>query len=273
MNALADEQSVKGDFSGGPQASIDYRGGTGEFYRENGNFMMKLARDGVVREFKVNRTLGSRVHQYYIGKLQEGPESEDHAYRTTDHVLPFGYELTMQEWVPIVHATGQQGPDSKRDDPFEIPSRLAYDTGCSMCHTTPPMGNLMLAMFKRFAAYSPRKIHFEGSNYIDEMHPGAVRLGLKKSERSHRPERRAPHQRIGGPVATVDASKTMPCDLGDRLRGLSSWRRRHTPRTKKIRPPFFPSGPYVFASGADDQEIWGKNCGEQELHLCSLPLR
>ena len=107
MNALADEESVKGDFSGGPRASIEYRGGTGEFYRENGNFMVKLARDGVVREFKVNRTLGSRVHQYYIGKLQKGPESEDHAYRTTDHVLPFGYELTMQEWVPIVHATGQ----------------------------------------------------------------------------------------------------------------------------------------------------------------------
>jgi hypothetical protein len=182
MNVKADEKTVKGDFSGGERAQINYMGGKGEFYRKGGNFRMKLSRGDVIREFEVGRTLGSRIHQYYIGRMVEGPEDEDD-YRSIDHVLPFGFELTLKKWIPIVHARGQEGPDTARDDPFETPSRLRYDVNCSMCHTTQPMGSLMLAMFKRFAAYSPRKIHFEASNYIDESFPGAVRIGLAKGEK------------------------------------------------------------------------------------------
>ena len=149
---------------------------------------MRLSRDDVVREFRIKRTLGSRVHQYYIGVLEEGPEEAGHPYRTAEHVLPFGFELTLKDWIPIVHAKGQGGSDSERDDPFERPSQLRYDVNCSMCHTTQPMGNLMLAMFKRFAAYSPRKIHFEASLHRrDKPRCGPVRAaGGPVSERKER---------------------------------------------------------------------------------------
>ena len=69
-----------------------------------------------------------------------GPEEKDHALRKEDHVLPFGFELTMNDWIPIMHARGQEGPDSARDDPFKTQSRLPYDQSCSMCHTTQPLG-------------------------------------------------------------------------------------------------------------------------------------
>ncbi|MCH7729822.1 MAG: hypothetical protein IH991_25635, partial [Planctomycetes bacterium] len=114
MNALAGEDTVKGDFSYGPSSQIVYRGGTASFYRENGAYMMRLSRQGTTRIFKINRTLGSRFQQYYIGKMLEGPEEEGHVFRETDHVLPFGFELTRRQWVPLVHVDGHQGPDSSR---------------------------------------------------------------------------------------------------------------------------------------------------------------
>lgn len=266
MNAMADERSVKGDFSGGPAALIQYLNGTAEFYRADNDYRMKLTRDGVERVFKVNRTLGSRIHQYYVGVLQSGPEPEGHAFRTTDHVLPFGYELTLKEWIPIVHATGHTGKDSERDDPFEIPSRLPYDTSCSVCHTTPPMGNLMLAMFKRFAAYTPRKLHFEGSNYIDDAHPGAVKLKLGPSERFtaqnlsfHVNDIREQSQNLLRQANAVNLGIACEaCHLGAKAHA----------ENEKILPPFYPSGPHVFAAGVDAKQIWGKT-DENKNFICA----
>lgn len=257
MNAEANDQSVMGDFSNGERARMEYRGGVAEFYRTGGDYMMKLSRGGVAREFKIHRTLGSRVHQYYIGVLHAGgPEPDEHPLRTTEHVLPFGFELTMREWIPIVHATGQDGPDSNRDDPFEIPSRLPYDTSCSVCHTTPPMGNLMLAMFKRFAAYTPRKLHFEGSNYVDEMHPGEVRLKLAKDQPLLPQYIRAQINDL-----TEQAQELMHRDnaveLGIACEACHLGAKQHA-LDEKIKPPFFPSGPYVLASGESQQQVWGR---------------
>ena len=135
-----------------------------------------------------------------------------------------------------------------------------------MCHTTPPMGNLMLAMFKRFAAYSPRKIHFEGSNYIDEVHPGAVRLGLKRSEQftaqnveHHINELADQSQQLMHQDNAVDLGIACEaCHLGAKAHA----------ENKEVRPPFFPSGPYVFASGADDQEVWGKTSANKNF-ICA----
>lgn len=264
MNVLADEASVKGDFSG--NAKINYRGGLGEFYRDTANYMMKLSRNGTVREFKINRTLGSRIHQYYIGVLVDGPEPEGHEFRTTEHVLPFGYELTLKEWIPIVHAKGQQGPDSARDDPFEIPSQLPYDKSCSACHTTPPAGNLMLAMFKRFAAYTPRKLHFEGSNYVDQHHPGSVRLNLKSGERFTAQNLKhhindltnQAHELLTQKNAVNLGIACEACHLGAKAHAVN----------EQIMPPFYPSGPHVFASGESYQEIWGKTAANKNF-ICA----
>ena len=67
MNVLADEESVKGDFSGSEEATIRYRGGLGEFYRDGDDYMMKLSRDGIVRNFKINPRF---VMDLVFGKLR-----------------------------------------------------------------------------------------------------------------------------------------------------------------------------------------------------------
>lgn len=263
MNVKAEEQSVKGDFSGGESARIQYRGGLGEFYRKDGNYMMKLTRDKVVREFKINRTLGSRVHQYYIGVLENGPEAEGHAFRVTDHVLPFGYELTMKEWIPITHAEGQEGKDDERDDPFETPSRLPYDASCSMCHTTPPMGNLMLAMFKRFAAYSPRTIHFEGSNYVDQSHPGKVRLSLPKgAQLTPQNVKRLVNELTDQGLELITEKNA--ASLGITCEACHLGAKAHV-ENEDLLPPFFPSGPHVFSAGSSDKEVWGRNAANKNF--------
>ncbi len=266
MNVLADEHTVRGDFSGGAAAKICYRGGLGEFYQQDGSYMMKLSRGGVVREFKVNRTLGSRIHQYYVGVMTSGPEPEDHELRTKDHVLPFGYELTMKEWIPIVHAVGHEGPDSARDDPFEIPSRLAYDKSCSVCHTTPPAGNLMLAMFKRFAAYTPHKLHFEGSNYIDQFHPGSVRLNLEPGEHFSPANLKQHINDLTGQSHEL-LTQDNAVNLGIACEACHLGAKAHV-ENEQVMPPFFPSGPYVHASGNSYNEIWGKTAANKNF-ICA----
>src|SRR5262249_12440366 len=89
MNALADNKTVRGDFSG--KASISYMDGKATFTRQGDRFLMRLERGDARREYRVTQTIGSRFFQYYIGRLIEGPESKGHHFYEKDHVLPFGY--------------------------------------------------------------------------------------------------------------------------------------------------------------------------------------
>ena len=100
MNAYADESTIRGDFTG---VSISYLGGQATFDQANGKHRMTLERDNIRRVYEINQTIGSRFYQYYIGKEIEGPEPAGHEYYRIDHVLPFGYWLDEQEWVPVVH--------------------------------------------------------------------------------------------------------------------------------------------------------------------------
>ena len=241
MNAVASDEMVLGDFSGGPQSRIHYCGGIGTFYRDGDRYLMKLSRGGLTRVFMVNRTLGSRIQQYYLGTMIEGPEPRDHPSRLMDYVLPFGFELTRRHWVPLVHVTGHDGPDFERDDPFELPSRTPYDSTCSMCHTTHPMGNQMLMLFSRFALYTPRDMYFAVSDYLDESYPGEFRLdssGHSKQFSRVLAQENAVHAGIGceachhGAKAHVD--------------------------NEHVLPAFFPAGKHVFAAGHQPTEIWGR---------------
>ena len=101
MNALADESTVKGEFSS--KATISYLGGRAAFYRDGKEFRMQLVRGGIRRIYKVTQTIGSRFYQYYVGKLLDGPEPDEHRAYHVDHVLPFGYCLEEGQWVPTVH--------------------------------------------------------------------------------------------------------------------------------------------------------------------------
>ena len=96
MNALADESTVKGDFSG--ETEIAYLRGRAEFYREGNDYRMQLVRGERRRVYTVTQTIGSRFFQYYVGKQVDGPEPDGHKFYREDHVLPFGYWLEEREW-------------------------------------------------------------------------------------------------------------------------------------------------------------------------------
>ncbi|MGI9241726.1 MAG: multiheme c-type cytochrome, partial [Verrucomicrobiales bacterium] len=179
MNAYATEENVQGDFSDG--ARIEFMGGVGEFYREDGKFRMRLEREQV-RVYDIYRTIGSRFTQYYVGKLIDGPEPSDHVTRRVDHLLPFGYWMEPREWVPVVNVGSGEGPDLERDDPFIVQDKYPYDRSCSECHTTKATGDTLMSegMMNRIDAYAPRTIHFALENYLRESHPEILE-GIKDS--------------------------------------------------------------------------------------------
>ena len=113
MNALATAKTVRGDFSG---VSIEYRGGRAVFTSQGDSRRMVLTRGDERIVYEVEQTIGSRFFQYYIGKLREGPVAADHPFRHRNHVLPFGFWLDQQEWVPTVHI-GPELQDQERVDP------------------------------------------------------------------------------------------------------------------------------------------------------------
>ncbi|MBW3599209.1 MAG: cytochrome c family protein [Planctomycetes bacterium] len=175
MNALATAETVAGDFSG--EQTIHYLGGEASFYREADGFRMKLERDETRIVYEVRQTIGSRFFQYYVGRLIEGPFAADHAYRTTNHVLPFGYWLDRRQWVPVVHL-GSEKPDGERDDPFAPPPHpregenfTPYASNCSTCHTTFPLGDDLTRKPHQLAAHTPFRLHWNMADYFREAHP------------------------------------------------------------------------------------------------------
>lgn len=175
MNAMATPQTVKGDFSG--EASIDYLGGRGEFFRKDGGYRMALERDGVRRVFSVERVIGSRFTQYYIGRLLEGPVGEEDPRRKVEHVLPFGYWFDRDEWAPTVHVFRNEDADHESWDPYSDLKFTEYDRACGDCHTTLPAGDRLIrpAGLDRISEYGPREFSFEFYKYLAENHPETVK--------------------------------------------------------------------------------------------------
>ncbi len=167
MNQYATDDSVLGDFSG--EQTISYLGGKGTFWREDGGFRMALERDGTRREFEIHQTIGSRFYQYYVGTMRAGPEPKDHAFYAVDHVLPFGFWLEREEWVPVVHLESN-GPWDGSYDPFENGPRRQY-TQCNYCHTTFPLGDTLVRFPTLVGRHAPSKLHWLSSNYLEGAHP------------------------------------------------------------------------------------------------------
>jgi predicted CXXCH cytochrome family protein len=175
MNAVAVEENVLGDFSG--QQTLNYLGGQATFYRDNGEFRMKLARDGTELIYEVRETIGSRFFQYYIGRILEGRFAADHPYRHVNHVLPFGYHLDRRQWVPAVHV-GTERRDGLRDDPFAPPPNpregidfTPYASNCSVCHTTFPLADDLLRKPNQLAKHTPVRLHWDMAAYFQHEHP------------------------------------------------------------------------------------------------------
>ena len=173
MNALATDRTVKGDFSG--TKSIVFHGATGEFYRENDRFLMRISRKDSTQVHEIHQTLGSRFFQYYIGAATQGapPDGSD-----TDDVLPFGYWLDRKMWVPIVHITPELPDEDGRFNVFDPapphagqPGELNYAARCSHCHVTLPLSDVMFRYPELIGNHAPSAMYMSVSDYMSSQYP------------------------------------------------------------------------------------------------------
>ncbi len=192
MNAFANSATVLGDFS---SSTISIRGGKASFYQVNGEYRMSFERGDLKREYTITQTIGSRFYQYYIGKGLVGPESKEHDYYKIDFVLPFGYWIDRQAWVPIVHV-GEELPDGQRWESLEdlaspdelnrvhggvdkargvsqsiFDVGLAYSTSRNFCHSTFALGDLMVRNPNLIGQGLTNEVVLQMSDYIASARP------------------------------------------------------------------------------------------------------
>lgn len=258
MNALADESTVRGDFES--RATISYLGGTATFYRgeheepsreprggsREGGYRMLLERGSTRRLYRVNQTIGSRFFQYYVGQLIEGPEPPESAAYHVDHVLPFGYWLDREEWVPVVHVGTDELPDGQRDDPFAADSsRLTFSPyyQCNSCHTTFPLGDQMSRSFWTIGRHAPLKLHWSMFDYVKESHPGLLQGKQHPADFSDQELAAVFYgmARFEAPDHAVALGVSCEaCHLGAREHAEGQWER----------PSFFPHSPHLAAEAS-----------------------
>ena len=266
MNALANAQTVKGDFSG--KASMDYLGGKVHFFTETGGYRMRLSRAGTQRVYSIERTIGSRYFQYYVGRLLEGPEPPEHAVRRIDHLLPFGYWLDQREWVPVVHVDDER-PDGKRDDPFARCSPDPYDQSCSVCHTTRPMGDWLLnkSAMERMQNYLPHRLSFLASAYLQQNHSNDLPRELIDSPPLDDRFGRLAHEVKSLPARESAVTLGVSCEACHN--GARSHAEFSTPKQRSHGPFFSPSGPLVFVQSSQPRSaVWGRS-PENLNFICS----
>jgi predicted CXXCH cytochrome family protein len=253
MNALASERTVRGDFS---DATISYRGGRASFKCQSAKYVMQLERGGVRRTYEVTQTIGSRFFQYYAGRLVAGPESPDHHFYRRDHVLPFGYWLAQKEWVPVVHI-GPEVADDERPDPFEPPDNgiyhADYAAGCNSCHTTFPLGDLLVRRPQQIGRHAPRQLHWALRSYLTDAHPDLVKTfadRLARPSQFGKLARDASGRNLSDgddplPMADWDA-REHAVTLGVSCEACHLGAREHVQSGGQVRPRFFPTSPHLF---------------------------
>jgi hypothetical protein len=257
MNAMAVPENVLGDFSG--QAKIDYVGGTGTFYQQSGKYRMALKRDSITRIYEIERTIGSRFFQYYIGRLVEGSEAADSPMWKTQHVLPFGYWIDEKQWVPTVHVFRESNTDRENQDPYTEQEIVGYDASCTACHVTLAGGDwiMNLAGGRRLSVFSPRPVGFHMHGYLKESRPNL--LGGRPSSETIKNDEIFDIAQAMGEMPTIQNSMALgvaceACHFGSKKHVEQS-----TKTTSDYLPKFFPAGPHVHAQGKDKEEVLGRN--------------
>jgi predicted CXXCH cytochrome family protein len=250
MNALASEETVKGDFSG---AALSYLSGRATFERrEDGGYFMRLERGGVRRTYRVTQTIGRRFFQYYVGKQIEGPEPPAHHFYHKDHVLPFGYWLDEKEWGPVVHI-GPERPDGERPDPFAPPDSgqyyAEYSVGCNACHTTFPLADLFGRRSQQIGEHAPVSLHWSLRQYLESAHPVELRSIAAQLQTSTGQN----------PMADWEATR-YAVTLGVSCEACHLGARVHARNGGDVLPRFFPRSPHLFV------EKGGKDIGEGRTH-------
>jgi len=285
MNALADASTVKGDFSG--EAGIDYLGGEVTFYRQGEKYLMELVRDDLRRVSEITQTIGSRFFQYYVGLQLEGPEPTDHPRYTEGHVLPFGYWLDREEWIPIVHvhergALYDQNVENLHD-PFafhETPpwtdwgtycdqASDLYRSQCNFCHTTFPVGDMLIRDQQKMGLHVPVMIHLSMPEYVAKATPHLWDPKRQPWELSN-----DEFASILREYRTFEAEEKA-VTLGISCEACHLGAKEHV-ENKSLKPSFFPSSPDLVIQTADRQMDFGRNhanvnwaCGR--CHVGSRP--
>ena len=244
MNAVATDETVRGDFSG--RAALHHLGGRATFFRGGGNssgWWMKLVRDDVRRTYRITQTIGSRFYQYYVGRLINGPERAGHQFYTTDHVLPFGYWLDRDQWVPVVHVH-RELPELDREDPFAdagVLRRFApYAQGCNGCHTTFALGDMFTREPLRLARHAPWQLHWNLGDYLE-----GNRSEFFSGERAAESISEEELQELGRMLSRMDA-REFGVTLGVSCEACHLGSRRHAANPKQL-PEFAPKSPHLLA--------------------------
>jgi predicted CXXCH cytochrome family protein len=254
MNGLATSENVMGDFSGG--AHIDYFGGTATFEQEDKQFFMRLARGDNRLNYEVTQTIGSRFYQYYVGKLLNATEKLDEFYYREDHVLPFGYWLERQEWVPVVHVT-RELPDGQRLDPFrpvsdEAISKQSYSTQCNYCHTTFPLGDMFIRHPSLIGRHAPVKLHWSISSYLSSAHDD-----LWDSSRDPAALSNQKFAEMMDTIVEFDAPE-QAVTLGVSCEACHLGSREHAQNPQRL-PEFFPRSPHLHVEAQESGFDFSRN--------------
>lgn len=256
MNVSATPENVVGDFSG--RAPFPYLGGVAEFFQQDGGYRMAFAKDGVRRVYRINRTIGSRFFQYYVGKVIDGPDPDDAPCKTVEHVLPLGYWIDKKEWAPAVHV---QGDDTDNDvwDPYDANDLSSYDLFCGSCHTTLSAGDWMLRSGgrKRLTEYTPRPVSFQFSDYLAEAHPEVLKGGP--------PWNQTPSLDVLEAFEALNEIEIPKhaVELGITCEACHNGCKEHLALSKENAsgklPSFFPESPHVFSKETDVNALRGRN--------------
>ena len=249
MNALADDSSVKGDFSG---QRISFMGGDAFFYLEDGEYRMRIERGGQHAKFSISQTIGSRFFQYYVGQQIEGDFPADHAINNEDHVLPFGYWLGASEWVPVVHvADSDEYPDATHTDPFNFfdYSFPQYHV-CNMCHTTFPMAESLSRTSDKLCRHAPLKMHWAVAGHLSEEHPELLKGRSKVTSRNEA-------YRVFDEMQTWEAPEHA-VTLGISCEACHLGAKKHA-ENEKVLPEFFPKSPHLLVDADADQVQSGRS--------------
>jgi len=261
MNAKASDETVRGDFSGA--AMLDYLGGRALLHQQDGQRRISLERDGVKRAYTVTRTLGSRFFQYYIGRLIEGPEPEDHISRKDEQLLPVGWWIDKKQIVPIVHVHGEL-PDKERYDPFDSPTNVNYDRQCAICHVTYSAGDWIMQAggSLRMQMFSPRDINFHASRYLAETHPNLVPPDRSFQDYGIREITELLRDKVNTEINVKSA-----VNLGISCEACHFGCAQHA-KDESIKPPFFLADPQLVLTGESPGDIWAKS-SQNKNWLCS----
>ena len=250
MNALADEASVKGDFRDGQQ--IEFMDGRAAFYREDGEYRMRLVRNSQEVEFVITQTIGSRFTQYYAGRQIKGAIPQSHLINSVDHVLPFGYWMSAKEWIPVVHVSeADEYPDAMHTDPFDFnnyPFPGYY--ACNMCHTTFPMADGLSRTADKLCQHVPMDLDWSVYSYLSDEHPellhgksgapdGVDMLGIL----SRLDQMAAPRHAVTMGISCE------ACHLGAKEHAEG----------KKDKPEFFPKSPNLMVDADGGSLDYGRN--------------